>query len=563
MLIDLVRSLAQVLIDLVRSMAEPALPKRQRLAHLERFRRKVPHLSASALSAVIAEGKLSGLPDLHDRRSIREARDAVLDDVTPYGPVYQSADVTESSGQPRQTLQFIHPLALLYVLLSTCVSFSAYVERLHDARPSSVDNPWSLVLYSDEVTPGNQLSVDNKRKIQAVYFSFLEFGSALSNEDLWFTFTAKRSSAVNKMSGSMSQVFGILLKLFFLQHALHEVGCVFKLPSGRMLRIFARVKMFLQDGGAHKVTWHCKGDSGIKFCLLCRNIFSGKSDLVDVDDDGDMRCDIIKVDELDLATDDDLIEAVRRVHHFRTIDSRDTFNARTIAAGFTYTGYNLMCDPDLDGLVYPATQFCHDWMHCVFVSGCWNITLHLVLRALHFAGATDVYDLAYAYLQRWRWPKRLKQTKLYALFQENRQKSNTEGKKFKCQASDGLSLYAVLALFFGLFPSLCQREIAAYISLCDLIDCFVCVQRGKITPNILLQCVHTFLRDFCAAFGHTKMTPKYHWLIHFPSYLRRFGTLIACFVHERKHKMLKRYCNDIRNTGIFERSVLSEVSQLA
>ena len=35
---------------------------------------------------------------------------------------------------------------------------------------------------------------------------------------------------------------------------------------------------------------------------------------------------------------------------------------------------------------------------------------------------------------------------------------------------------------------------------------------------------------------------------------------IACFVHERKHKMLKRYLNDIRNTIVFEKSVLSEVT---
>ena len=35
--------------------------------------------------------------------------------------------------------------------------------------------------------------------------------------------------------------------------------------------------------------------------------------------------------------------------------------------------------------------------------------------------------------------------------------------------------------------------------------------------------------------------------------------LIACFVHERKHRMVKRYCADILNTIVFETSVLSEV----
>jgi len=152
-------------------MAAPP-SKRVRLAHLEHFRRKVPHVSASALSAVLLEAKESGIPDLHDRRDFREARDAVLDEATPYGPIYQSVDVPIHAPRKRQHLQVIHPLAFLYLLLSTCVNFSNYVESIHAARPSSAASPWGLVLYSDEVTPGNQLAMDNKRKIQAVYFSF-------------------------------------------------------------------------------------------------------------------------------------------------------------------------------------------------------------------------------------------------------------------------------------------------------------------------------------------------------------------------------------------------------
>ena len=543
-------------------MAAPP-SKRVRLAHLEHFRRKVPHVSASALSAVLLEAKESGIPDLHDRRDFREARDAVLDEATPYGPIYQSVDVPIHAPRKRQHLQVIHPLAFLYLLLSTCVNFSNYVESIHAAHPSSAASPWGLVLYSDEVTPGNQLAMDNKRKIQAVYFSFLEFGASLGSEDLWLTLTAKRSSAVNEIPGGMSQVFGMILKLFFVEHAFHEIGCEFKLTSGRTIRIYAKLKVFLQDGGAHKITWHCKGDSGHKFCLLCRNVFSKRSELADVDDDGDMMCDIIRAEDLDIATDEELIESARRVHHFHGIDDDKTFKARQIANGFSYTPYNMLCDPTLDGLVYPASQFMHDWMHCVFVSGVWNITTCLVFKALHGAGVRDVYALAYEFVSRWHWPKRIKQNKLEELFTPSRRDANNEAKKFKCQASQGLSVYGVLGLFFNLFPGLCDAQIKVYQTLCDLIDCFSCVQRGRglITPKILLQRVHAFLNAFVTGFSANIMTPKFHWLLHFPSYLRRFGWLLACFVHERKHKMLKRYCNDIRNTAVFEHSVLREVYQ--
>ena len=55
------------------------------------------------------------------------------------------------------------------------------------------------------------------------------------------------------------------------------------------------------------------------------------------------------------------------------------------------------------------------------------------------------------------------------------------------------------------------------------------------------------------------MIPKFHWLLHFWRHLQSFGTLLSCFVHERKHRMVKRYANDVTNTDEYERTVLNEV----
>ena len=35
--------------------------------------------------------------------------------------------------------------------------------------------------------------------------------------------------------------------------------------------------------------------------------------------------------------------------------------------------------------------------------------------------------------------------------------------------------------------------------------------------------------------------------------------LLSCFVHERKHRVVKRYANDVLNTNVFEHTVLSEM----
>merc|ERR1712110_1174874 len=79
-----------------------------------------------------------------------------------------------------------------------------------------LDAPWNLLLYSDEVTPGNQMAPMNNRKFQAVYWSFMELGfNALSNEEGWFTILVEYSKVVNQASAGLSQVFGKLVHVFF------------------------------------------------------------------------------------------------------------------------------------------------------------------------------------------------------------------------------------------------------------------------------------------------------------------------------------------------------------
>ena len=63
----------------------------EKLRKLERFRRKLPQMSATSLAAVVNEAKSDGIPDLTNRNAIREARDDAVDEMTPYGKLYQTA----------------------------------------------------------------------------------------------------------------------------------------------------------------------------------------------------------------------------------------------------------------------------------------------------------------------------------------------------------------------------------------------------------------------------------------------------------------------------------------
>ena len=187
-----------------------------KLRRLNEFRRRLPHCSASALAAIIADVKENGMPDgPTDRDAFRIAKDLQNAALTPYGPVLQAL-VVYGKDDKEQELSYANPFALLWTASAECNSFSAFfLQKLKD-KPPSIEEPWQLVLYSDEVTPCNPLGNMNKRKFHGIYWSFLEFGlNALSREEAWFCLATEYSVLVNLLSAGLSQVIAALMMVFF------------------------------------------------------------------------------------------------------------------------------------------------------------------------------------------------------------------------------------------------------------------------------------------------------------------------------------------------------------
>jgi hypothetical protein len=357
-------------------------------------------------------------------------------------------------------------------------------------HPPSVEKPWRLVLYADEVVPGNQLSHDNRRKVWVVYYSFLEFGSAaLAREEAWFCLTTKRSSEVAKISGGMGQIYGKLVKLFHGGvHDIATAGVVFNRGGGITMRVFGKLAMFLQDGGAHKVTWHCKGDAGTKMCMLCRNLYSTKSEIVDEDGSNLLTCSLIHESELDFATDEDIRGSVRRLAAKHASEPPAVFAKWSQAIGFRHEPHSMLLDPALDSLVFPAQQFVHDWMHCVFVHGCFNTIAYLALEACLADGIRNVYDLLYHYVGEWVLPARVGSPTLKEMFSKKRSVASRKAKHLKCTASEGLSVYSMMAYFFRtvlLRAGRCVAAATAFVSLEGLVDLLTVVPLGLVTGQQL------------------------------------------------------------------------------
>ena len=114
----------------------PMCDRAAKLRKLNDFRRRLPHCTASALSAILSDVRKHGLPECGlDRNRLREARDLQNSEPTPFGPILQTAAVI-GKDDVEQQLTIAHPLAMLWVASSDSSSFSEFMQqKLKDHPP--------------------------------------------------------------------------------------------------------------------------------------------------------------------------------------------------------------------------------------------------------------------------------------------------------------------------------------------------------------------------------------------------------------------------------------------
>lgn len=116
--------------------------------------------------------------------------------------------------------------------------------------------PWRLLLYADEIVPGNPLRPDNKRKVWVIYASWLELGDLLYSENAWLAVGVIRNHIVKTVRGGISNVIRALLRECFAGAcSLSSAGAM--LPSGALF--FCKYHRFISDEAAGKAVWCSKG----------------------------------------------------------------------------------------------------------------------------------------------------------------------------------------------------------------------------------------------------------------------------------------------------------------
>jgi hypothetical protein len=219
--------------------------------------------SQSALASILQEVQRSGVPAATSRASVKRARDADIRVETPFGALFQELTLQLTSPAEPFVVDVVNPLAFLHHATATSHQFAAFVSKALAQRPSGPSSRWGILLYHDEVSPGNQLKHHNKRKVQAIYWSFREYGTvALSSEWAWATLAVVRSHVVNRLAGGMSELMAQLVPLFFQRTCdIRESGIPLHL-QGSVQLIFADVGCIIADADALKQAYEIKGHNG-------------------------------------------------------------------------------------------------------------------------------------------------------------------------------------------------------------------------------------------------------------------------------------------------------------
>jgi hypothetical protein len=139
-------------------------------------------------------------------------------------------------------------------------------------NPADPQKPWNIVFFHDEISAGNILKADNKKKCVAVYFSFVELGQSLRHESAWLCLAAIPSELAHRCRGGLSCIVKYLLRLFFFGSPNFCSGVAIPLETPVLL--FAKLGNVLGDEAGLKATYCSKGTSGVKPCLLCKNVIN-------------------------------------------------------------------------------------------------------------------------------------------------------------------------------------------------------------------------------------------------------------------------------------------------
>lgn len=531
-----------------------------KLQKLNDLRRAIPQCSKVALEGILKEIAAHGVPELGNRKQMKEAAESHLKQFCTYGPLLYKQPLVLANGGTVE-LQMVNFHSLLDASCRMGGSFFQWLCTAMETTPSSPEQQWNLVLYSDECLPANALGRAAK-KVWVVYCSFKELGrQALSHTHHWLPLCIVRSSIVTTLEGHMSQVMRVILEDIFTSSKASPsaIGLLLHGPDDLPLRIYFKLGFFSQDGASQKVTFGLKGDAGSNYCLKCSNqivfLLQGEAD----SEKAVLKA--IAKSSLVLSTNEEALQSFDRLAARQDACSTADFKLWEQCTGWTFSKQGLLASQALRPFLQPVTQFVHDYMHGMCSNGCLNVAMFLVLEHLQQQGLPSWTSMS-AYLKLWTLPQmHQKVGDLAAYFSEGKVESSRKAFRMKMDASETRTFYPILQHHILKVEAEvgATHQTTAFLKLCEMMDMLCATQFGCVSGQLLDITAEAALMHFKHAKWGDHCIKKFHWLLHYGDAYEAHRMLLPCWTMERKHKDITAVATRVQNLKNFEESICVEV----
>ena len=348
-----------------------------------------------------------------------------------------------------------------------------------------------------------------------------------------------------------------------MSHVVHEVlrnmlGAPFDMRHGVSIEVegLGHVMLFgvfgtlVGDCPALFEVIGAKGASATKPCPFCPNIVSVRSGL---DHPELVSVVSLAVNSMHRHTDASIKSLLLYLQRRSGELGVDEFQALCTMHGYNHIPHNLFRDNDFGAGVASCVLF--DWMHVIMAL--FNIELWLLIV---FSGGKRSFAQCGEFIMRLKVPR--SQPRVHHLFAETQYNSCREAEHFKATASEGLTLCPLVRKWCSsvLIPSGSTGPAESFIALAAVIDLLCCSRNGvHVTPAQLDEAMLNWLHKHTHAYGDDFKKPKTHYALHLGAMLTHRKFLCACWVHERHHKVIKRFAQAHRNLRSMEDGMCEEL----
>ena len=273
--------------------------------------------------------------------------------------------------------------AVLQHVVRNCQNYGRILLKEIDKEPQHV---FQLILYHDECTAGNVLQHGSSKKCSLFYWAIREVGF-LHHEEIWHPLALLQHHVANEIQGGFSAAWKKVIHSILDERLENGLDLQFDIDGHKHHRLFfCETKYWMGDLDAIRSSLDCKGSSGLRCCVRCKNVLKKGSDVSSADDFfQEITC--CDTNKFDLTTNEEIFSVLDELLVESTRQSKTEMKRLEKIAGFSANPHGAMADERCRRHCPPDT-FLFDPFHLYFGNGCCSWELLLFVDVISDAGLT-------------------------------------------------------------------------------------------------------------------------------------------------------------------------------